>query len=369
MALARAALRRGVLSTVVIADQSQPPPEFTHVQAAVLHGAPGDAGWDNIVTRLGDLTTMDEQPNQAAAVAAGDKFGLNQTWLLVGGIVALLAVPAALIPMGDELSRLGQAALLGVLQGLTEFLPVSSTAHLLIGGQLIGYDDPGGAFTVMIQLGSILAVMWLYRQRIIDVVIGLPTKPEARRFALMLFLAFLPAVGIGFFAADYVKRVLYESFGVIAWALLIGGVVMLLLERYRPAPVVDDAAKTPIWRAVAVGFMQCVAMIPGVSRSGATIYGGLLLGLDRRAAAEFSFFLAMPTMMAAFIYDFIQIKDDIGADRIAEIAVGFVFAFISAAIVVKPFLDYVTRIGFARFAWYRIGLGAVLLGAMAMGWL
>lgn len=271
-------------------------------------------------------------------------------------------------PVLDFLDLL-RAALLGILQGLTEFLPVSSTAHLLLGAEVIGYDDPGGVFTVMIQLGSILAVMWLYRQRIFDVVTGLPTKPEARRFALMLFLSFLPAVLIGFFAADYVKMVLYESLVVIAWALLIGGVLMLALERFAPKPVVTDAANTPIWRAVAVGFMQCIAMIPGVSRSGATIYGGLLLGLDRRAAAEFSFFLAMPTMIAAFIYDFIKIKDHIGADRIAEIAVGFFFAFISAAIVVKPFLEYVTRVGFAPFAWYRIALGALLLAGIYSGFL
>lgn len=266
-----------------------------------------------------------------------------------------------------DILKLLRAAVLGVLQGLTEFLPVSSTAHLLIGAELIGYDDPGGVFTVMIQLGSILAVMWLYRQRIFDVITGLPTKPEARRFALMLFLAFLPAVLIGFFAADYVKTVLYESFIVIGWALVIGGIAMLLLERFAPAAVVTDAAQTPIWRAVAVGFMQCIAMIPGVSRSGATIYGGLLLGLDRRAAAEFSFFLAMPTMVAAFIYDFIKVKDQIASERIAEIAVGFVFAFLAAALVVKPFLDFVTRIGFGPFAWYRIGLGALLLGGVHMG--
>ena len=270
---------------------------------------------------------------------------------------------------GMDWVELAKAALLGVLQGLTEFLPVSSTGHLLIAEDLIGFDDPGGAFTVMIQLGSILAVMWLYRQRIIDVILGLPSKPEARRFALMLFLAFLPAVAVGFFAADYVKTVLYASLAVIAWALLIGGVLMLLLERFRPAPVVADAAQTPIWRAVAVGFMQCIAMIPGVSRSGATIYGGLLLGLDRRAAAEFSFFLAMPTMAAAFVYDFIKIKDQIASDRIAVIAVGFVFAFLAAAAVVKPFLDYVTRVGFMPFAWYRIVLGAALLGALSMGWI
>ncbi|MCA8886915.1 MAG: undecaprenyl-diphosphate phosphatase [Hyphomonadaceae bacterium] len=268
-----------------------------------------------------------------------------------------------------DLLDLARAALLGILQGLTEFLPVSSTAHLLIAENLIGYEDPNNAFAIMIQLGSILAVMWLYRQRIFDVVTGLPTKPEARRFALMLFLAFLPAVVIGLFAADYVKTVLQESVSVIAWALLIGGVAMLVLEKFRPTPKVTDAAETPIWRAVAVGFAQCVAMIPGVSRSGATIYGGLLLGLDRRAAAEFSFFLAMPTMVAAFVYDFIKVKDHITADQTAEIAVGFVFAFLSAWFVVKPFLEYVTRVGFGPFAWYRIAAGAVLLGALAMGWL
>lgn len=260
-----------------------------------------------------------------------------------------------------------KAIVLGIVQGLTEFLPISSTAHLLLGADMIGYEDPNNVFVIMIQLGSILAVMWLYRQRIIDVVVGLPTKPEARRFALMLFLSFLPAVAIGFLAADYVKTVLQESVTVIAWALLIGGVLMLLLERFAPKPTVTDASQTPIWRAVAVGFMQCIAMIPGVSRSGATIYGGLMLGLDRRAAAEFSFFLAMPTMVAAFIYDFIQVKDQITMDRAAEIAVGFVFAFLSALVVVKPFLEFVTRVGFAPFAWYRIGLGAVLLLLVGLG--
>ena len=268
-----------------------------------------------------------------------------------------------------DFADLARAALLGILQGLTEFLPVSSTGHLIIAGHAIGFDDPGGVFTVMIQLGSILAVMWLYRQRIWDVITGLPTKPEARRFAIMLFLAFLPAVVIGLFAADYVKTVLYESLNVIAWALIIGGIVMLAIERWRPTPTVEDAAQTPIWRAVAVGVFQTLALIPGVSRSGATIFGGLLLGLDRRAAAEFSFFLAMPTMAAAFLHDFLEVKDHISSERIAEIAVGFIFAFISALIVVKPFLNFVTRVGFAPFAWYRIVAGAALLGVLAMGWL
>jgi undecaprenyl-diphosphatase len=268
-----------------------------------------------------------------------------------------------------DIIALLKAALLGVVQGLTEFLPISSTAHLLLGQRLIGYSDPGGLFTVMIQLGSILAVMWLYRAKILEVIIGLPTKPEARRFALMLFLAFLPAVVAGIFLNDYVKSVLYESLFVIATAFVLGGIAMLIIERFAPKPVVMEADKTPIWRAIGVGLFQCIALIPGVSRSGATIFGGLILGLDRRAAAEFSFFLAMPTMTAAFIHDLMDL--DVGhapTQRLAEIGVGFVMAFIAALVVVKPFLDYVTRVGFAPFAWYRIGLGLLMFAALAMGW-
>lgn len=268
-----------------------------------------------------------------------------------------------------DLLNLAKAALLGVLQGLTEFLPVSSTGHLLIGEHWLGFDDPGGAFTVMIQLGSILAIMWLYRARIIEVITGLPSKPEARRFALMIILAFVPAVVIGLFAADYVKAVLYESFNVIAWALIIGGVAMLLIERFVPHSAVEDAAHTPLWRAIGIGFFQCLALVPGVSRSGATIFGGLILGLNRRAAAEFSFFLAMPTMAAAFVHDFLDVKDSITPDRALEIGVGFFFAFISALVVVKPFLEFVTRVGFAPFAIYRIVLGVLMLGAIATGYM
>lgn len=264
---------------------------------------------------------------------------------------------------------LARAALLGVLQGLTEFLPVSSTGHLLIVGKAIGYDDPGGVFTVMIQLGSILAVMWLYRQRIWDVVTGLPTKPEARRFALMLFLAFVPAVVLGLLFARYVKGELYLRLDIIAWALIVGGFCMLAIERWRPKAEVTDANLTPVPRAIGVGVFQTLALIPGVSRSGATIFGGLLLGLDRRAAAEFSFFLAMPTMVAAFVYDFMEVKDHIEPSRIAEISVGFFFAFISALVVVKPFLNFVTKVGFGPFAWYRILAGGALLGALALGYL
>jgi undecaprenyl-diphosphatase len=261
-----------------------------------------------------------------------------------------------------------KAALLGIVQGLTEFLPVSSTAHLLISEKLIGYSDPGGVFTVMIQLGSILAVMWLYRQKIWDVVTGLPTKPEARRFALMILAAFAPAVFAGLFLAKFVKEVLYESLPIIAFALIVGGVIMLAIERFAPKPTIDDPDATPIQKAVGIGLFQTLALVPGISRSGATIIGGLTLGLSRRAAAEFSFFLAMPTMVAAFLHDLLEVKDQIHADRALEIGVGFVMAFLAALVVVKPFLNFLTRAGFAPFAYYRIGLGLVLLIAATMGW-
>ena len=271
-----------------------------------------------------------------------------------------------------DLVTLLKAALLGIVQGLTEFLPVSSTAHLLIGERLLGFHDEGGAFTVMIQLGSILAVMWLYRQKLIDAVLGLPTKPESRQFALAIILAFIPAVIAGLFFADFVKTVLYESLTVVAWALLIGGVVMLIVERIAARGTITDAQLTPPLPALGIGVIQVLALIPGVSRSGSTIYGGLLMGLDRKAAAEFSFFLAMPTMVAAFAYDLrglLETGGGIANERIAEISVGFVMAFLAALVVVKPFVAFIGRSGFTSFAIYRIVLGAALLGAATMGWL
>ena len=262
-----------------------------------------------------------------------------------------------------------QAALLGVVQGLTEFLPISSTAHLLIGGQLLGYEDPGGAFTVMIQLGSILALMWLYRERILTVVRGLPARPEARRFTVMLFVAFLPALPAGALLADFVGTVLYESPAVYAWAFVVGGVVMLIVERFVGPPVVREADRTPLGRAFGIGLFQTLALVPGVSRSGATIVGGRLMRLDRAAAAEFSFFLAMPTMTAAFVYKLLEVRSHMAPERVGEIAVGFVMAFLAALVVVKPFLRFVGRSGFAPFAWYRIILGLVILAASTAGWL
>jgi len=252
------------------------------------------------------------------------------------------------------------AALLGALQGVTEFLPVSSTAHLKIAERLLGFEDPGSVFTITIQFGSILAVMWLYRAKILSVVRGLPSDPDARRFAFMLVAAMVPAVVLALLLEDRIK-VLHDSMFVIAVAFVIGGIVMLGVERWRPAPVVTRADQTPLGRAVGVGAFQAVALVPGVSRSGATIVGGMLLGLDRPAAAELSFFLAMPTMAAAFAHDVWKVRHQLATERGAEIAVGFVFAFLAALVVVKPFLRFVGRSGFAPFAWYRIALGVGML--------
>lgn len=262
-----------------------------------------------------------------------------------------------------------KAAALGVVQGVTEFLPVSSTAHLLIGERLIGFSDPGGVFTVMIQLGSILAVMWLYRARILSVVAGLPSQPEARRFALMIVLATVPALVAGALFSKFVKGVLYGSFVVIAVAFIAGGVIILIVERLRPLPDVLDLDSLPVGRALAIGSFQALALIPGVSRSGGTIVAAMAMRVDRAAAAEFTFFLAMPTMAAAFAHDLLEVRHELGSARGLEIAVGFVTAFLSSALVIRPFLNYVRRSGFAPFAWYRIALGIALLAAVAAGWM
>lgn len=257
-----------------------------------------------------------------------------------------------------------KAAVLGVVQGVTEFLPISSTAHLLIGARLIAFDDPGGVFTVMIQLGSIFAVVWLYREKIIDVITGLPSRPEARHFALMIAVATVPALAAGALLSKFIKTVLYESFGVIAVAFIAGGIVMLIVERNRPVADVKRVDDTPIGRAFAIGCWQTLALVPGVSRSGSTIVGGMVARLDRPTAAVFSFFLAMPTMAAAFAHDFLEVRHHLGSARAAEIAVGFVMAFVSSALVVRPFLNVVRRTGFVPFAWYRILAGIALLAAM-----
>ena len=261
------------------------------------------------------------------------------------------------------------AALLGIVQGLTEFLPVSSTAHLLVGERLLGFQDPGSVFTEMIQLGSIVAIVWLYREKVLDVARGLPTRPEARRFAFMLAVAVAPALVAGALFSDFVESVLHKSVTTIGVAFILGGLVMLWLDRRTAAARTRAVDDTSIRQAAGIGLCQVLALVPGVSRSGATIAGGMVMGLDRPTAAEFSFFLAMPTLSATFAHSLLELRHQITADRTAELVVGFVMAFVASAVVVKPFLGFVRRVGFAPFAWYRIVAGAVLLWAAGAGWL
>jgi undecaprenyl-diphosphatase len=260
-----------------------------------------------------------------------------------------------------------RAALLGIIEGLTEFLPVSSTAHLILLGRVLGLDDPSGAFKVAIQLGAILALITIYAQKIWSTIAELPTRQEARRFALSVFLAFLPAAVLGVLLGDWVSAMFLEGAAsdaaarIIAYALIIGGGIMLAVERFRPQATEMEADKLPLWKSVTIGAFQALALIPGVSRSGATIVGAMLLRVDRRAGAEFSFFLAMPTMLGATVYKTWQDRADLDFSQVQSIGVGFIAAFIAALLVVKAFLAIVSRYGFAPFAYYRIALGLLIL--------
>lgn len=258
------------------------------------------------------------------------------------------------------------ALILGLVEGLTEFLPVSSTAHLLLLGHWLGFEDPGGAFTVMIQLGAILAIILIYIQRIFSVIFRLPNDPNARGFAIAIVLAFLPAAFAGVLLHDVVKTIFYETPGIIASALIIGGIVMLVVERFRPPATTEGLETIPVWKAFLVGCCQAIALIPGVSRSGATIVGAMLLGVERRTAAEFSFFLAMPTMLGAFVYEVYQNRDSLDMDRLGLIGIGFAGAFVAGLIVVRLFLGIVSKYGFAPFAWYRIALGLIIFGWLSL---
>jgi undecaprenyl-diphosphatase len=253
---------------------------------------------------------------------------------------------------------------LGVLEGLTEFIPVSSTGHLILAKNLLGLDEGWDTFIILIQLGAILAVVAVYFGRFLKIALSLPTDQASRRFVLSVLVAFLPAAVLGVLLHDFIKAVLFESPRVICLSLIIGGVVLLLLDRIGRGGVVDDAMKAPLPTAFGIGLIQCLSMIPGVSRSGATIAGGLLLGLDKKAAAEFSFFLAIPTMAGAFALDLYENRAGFTAHSLGLIAVGFVVSFVVAMGVIKLFLDLVARHGFAPFAWWRIAVGAIGLAVL-----
>ncbi|HEY3814614.1 MAG TPA: undecaprenyl-diphosphate phosphatase [Caulobacteraceae bacterium] len=252
------------------------------------------------------------------------------------------------------------AIILGIVEGLTEFIPVSSTAMLLLSEKVLHLSGMRWeTFTILIQLGAILAVVALYFQRLWSVALRLPHDPTARRFVLSVLVAFLPAVVLGVLLHDFIKGSLFENPLVICSALIIGGVVLLILDKWHPAPMRDDAMRFPLGTSLVIGVFQCLAMIPGVSRSGATIVGAMLQRCDKRASAEFSFFLAMPTMAGAFAYDLFKSYKQLNMQDAGIIAIGFVVSFIFGAFVVKTLLDFVSRHGFAPFAWLRIVLGGI----------
>jgi undecaprenyl-diphosphatase len=254
-----------------------------------------------------------------------------------------------------------EALLLGIVEGLTEFLPVSSTGHLILAVDLMGFrGPPGHVFEVVIQLGAIGAVLWAYLERFWRAARGFLFEPDQFRFVRNLLLAFVPTVIVGALAYGFIKAYLFDRPWVVVTTLILGGFAILWIERHLPAPRHHAVEQMPAWTAFAVGLCQVVSMIPGVSRAGATIMGGLMLGLDRRTATEFSFFLAVPTMLAASVLDLYKNWERIDADSLLVIAVGFVAAFISALIVVRWLISFVSRHGFGPFAWYRIVVGLVM---------
>jgi undecaprenyl-diphosphatase len=254
-----------------------------------------------------------------------------------------------------------QAVLLGIVEGLTEFLPVSSTGHLILLGDLLGFKGPPGkTFEIVIQLGAILAVCVVYWTRLTGAVLGLGHDPKARAFVRNILLGFLPAMVIGALAYKAI-RALLDSPMVVAVALIGGGFVILALERMSKKARFFAVEDFPLPLSLKIGFFQCLAMVPGVSRSGATIMGALMVGVDRRAAAEFSFFLAIPTMSAATAFSLYKNWAELSFDNGALIAAGFAAAFLAALVVVRGAIAFISRHGFAPFAWYRIVFGSVML--------
>jgi undecaprenyl-diphosphatase len=257
------------------------------------------------------------------------------------------------------------AILLGLVEGLTEFIPVSSTGHLLLLREALGLTgDRWGSFVVMIQLGAILAVISIYFAKLWKVLIGLPTDPKARHFAISILIAFIPSLLAGAFAYDFIKDVLFETPVVICVMLIIGGFLLMAVERFAPNPQQFDAMQVTWRTSLLIGLFQCLALVPGVSRSGATISGSILLKLEKPAAAEFSFFLAIPTMVGAFTYDLIKNHDTLDLSFGWVIGVGFVTAFLAGLAVVKFLVNFVGQYGFSPFAWWRIVVGTVGLVAI-----
>jgi len=261
-----------------------------------------------------------------------------------------------------------KAVFLGVVEGVTEFLPVSSTGHLLLAERIFNLDEDNfwKTFAVLIQLGAILAILVIYFQRLWHVAIHMFTDAAARRFVIGVLVAFLPAVILGLLFGSFIKAVLFNPW-VVCFSLIAGGAVLLWVDQQDFNPTHHNAMTFPLPMYLGIGIAQCAAMVPGVSRSGASIVAAMLFGADKRAAAEFSFFLAIPTMVGAFAYDFYKNRGAMTMDNSIVIAVGFAVSFITAIIVVKTFLNFVTKNGFAFFAWWRVIVGTLGLVALALG--
>ena len=266
-----------------------------------------------------------------------------------------------------DLILLLKAAFLGTVEGLTEFLPISSTGHLIILGDLIGYnDETSKVFKIVIQLGAILAVCWDYRVRLGKMLRGLGSEPVEQRLASLLIIAFLPAAVLGLMFHSAIKAYLFNPL-TVATALIVGGFIILYVERRAYHPRINSVDEMRWPDALKVGFAQALAMIPGTSRSGATIMGGLIFGLSRKTAAEFSFFLAIPTMFGATAYDLYKNWTLLKLEDLPVFAVGFVAAFIAGMWAVKTFIRFISNHTFAVFAWYRIVFGLVVLASAYTG--
>jgi undecaprenyl-diphosphatase len=261
-----------------------------------------------------------------------------------------------------------KAIVLGIVEGLTEFIPVSSTGHLLLVERFFGFadEDFGKTFAVLIQFGAILALLSIYFGRLWQLATGFFVDPKARRFVIGVLLSFLPAAVVGALAHDFIKTVLFNEW-LICFTLIVGGAVLLWIDMLDLQPRYRDAQTFTLPMYFIIGVVQCVAMIPGVSRSGATIVGAMLLGADRRSAAEFSFWLAMPTMAGAFAYDLYKSHASMSEGNMIIDGVGYAVSFVCAWVVVKTFLGYVQRHGFALFAWWRVIVGSLGLIGLALG--
>jgi undecaprenyl-diphosphatase len=267
-----------------------------------------------------------------------------------------------------DLLLLLKALILGVVEGVTEFLPVSSTGHLILAGDLLDFNDERGKlFEIVIQSGAILAVCWEYRAKIAEVLLGLPSERAAQRFALNLLVAFLPLAIIGLLFGKTIKAYLFNA-PVVATAFIVGGLIILWAERREHRIRIESVDELSLSDALKLGCAQALALIPGTSRSGATIIGGLFFGLSRRAATEFSFFLAIPTLICATIYQLYKERALLSLDDLGMWGVGFLAAFVSAFWAVRGLLRYISTHDFSIFAWYRIAFGIVVLATWHYGW-